>query len=128
MDSNYKVAYDFEWNKLKRLNPLDISKRLDVKYLNDNKEFIIPFFENDYIIDFKNTAIYIKEDNKEPLIDDSIIMLNYLTYSTDLIINTNKWVTLKEIPKGVALFYPAFYKMTIKRLIETFSKTLSLIH
>ena len=120
MESNYKVAYNTEWSKLKKLDPLDIAKRLDVKYNNENKQFIVPFFDKDYILDVEHETIYRKDDNFIPVIDDSIIILNYLTYSSTNIETDNKWVTLKEIPNGGALFFPAFQNMTVKRLTKKF--------
>ena len=120
MDSNYKVAYNTEWSKLKKLDPLEIAKRLDVKYDDENKQFIVPFFNKDYILDIEHETIYRKDDNFVPSIDDSIIILNYLTYSSTNIEIHNKWVTLKEIPNGGVMFFPAFQNMTVKMLIKRF--------
>ena len=120
MESNYKIAYNTEWSKLKKLDPLDIAKRLEVKYNNENKQFIVPFFDKDYILDVEHETIYRKDDNFIPAIDDCIIILNYLTYSSTNIEIDNKWITLKEIPNGGALFFPAFQNMTVKRLIKRF--------
>ena len=120
MDSNYKVAYNTEWSKLKKLDPLEIAKRLDVKYDDENKQFIVPFFNKDYILDIEHKTIYRKDDNFVPSIDDSIIILNYLTYSSTNIEIHNKWVTLKEIPNGGVMFFPAFQNMTVKMLIKRF--------
>ena len=120
MESNYKIAYNAEWYKLKKLNPLDLAKRLEIIYCSEKNQLVVPFFEKNYILDFENNTIYRKENGETPKINDSIIILNYLTHSKDYIVNTNKWVTLKEIPNGGALFYPAFYKMAIANLIENF--------
>ena len=120
MDSNYKVAYNTEWSKLKKLDPLEIAKRLDVKYDDENKQFIVPFLNKDYILDIEHETIYRKDDNFVPSIDDSIIILNYLTYSSTNIEIHNKWVTLKEIPNGGVMFFPAFQNMTVKMLIKRF--------
>ena len=120
MESNYKIAYNAEWCKLKKLNPLDLAKRLEIIYCSEKNQLVVPFFEKNYILDFENNTIYRKENGETPTINDSIIILNYLTHSKDYIVNTNKWVTLKEIPNGGALFYPAFYKMAIANLIENF--------
>lgn len=120
MESNYKVAYKSEWSKLKKLEPLDISKRLDVKYNQESRQFIVSFLNEDYILDCKTETIYRKIDKYEPVIDDSIIILNYLTYSAENINKSNKWVSLKEIPNGGALFYPAFYNAAIRSIITTF--------
>lgn len=120
MDSNYIIAYKTEWDKLKKLNLLDISKRLNIKYDCNNNLLIVPFFNENYILNIKEESIHKQVDNTVPTIDDSIIILNYLTYSTEYIINDNKWVTLKEIPNGGVLFYPAFYKLTLNKVINNF--------
>lgn len=120
MESNYKVAYDLEWKKLKQLEPLDVSKRLGVEYNSENKQFVVPFFKEDYILDFEEESIYRKDDNFIPSIDDSIMILNYLTFSIYQTKEDNSWVTLKEIPNGGVLFFPSFQNMSVKRLIQKF--------
>ncbi|MGL5695081.1 MAG: DUF3786 domain-containing protein, partial [Peptostreptococcaceae bacterium] len=120
MESNYQVAYKHEWSKLKNLDLLDICKRLNVEYNNEKNIIIIPFFNEYYILDMKNETIYKNKDNTFPPIDDSIIILNYLTYSVDYVLNSYHYVTLKELPNGGALFYPAFSKLALKKLIDTF--------
>ncbi|MGL5316518.1 MAG: DUF3786 domain-containing protein [Peptostreptococcaceae bacterium] len=122
MESNYKVAYDLEWEKLKQLEPLDVSKRLGVEYNSERKQFIVPFFKEDYILDFKEESIYRKVDNFIPSIDDSIMILNYLTFSIYEIKEDNNWVTLKDIPNGGVLFSPSFQNMSVKRLIQKFGE------
>lgn len=124
MGSNYSIAYKAEWDKLKKLDPKEVSKRLGVKYLSDKNQLIVPFVNNNYILDFNTEDVYIHEGNLRYEISDSIIILNYLTHSTEYITNTNKWVSLKEIPNGGALFYPAFYKMTIEKLIKVYGENL----
>ena len=52
MESNYKVAYNTEWSKLKKLEPLDIANRLSVDYNQENKQLTVPFFNDEYILDF----------------------------------------------------------------------------
>lgn len=124
MESNYKVAYDAEWKKLKLLDPYDVAKRLGVNYLSENRQFIIKFLNNDYVLDFEDEVIYREDDKFRPTIDDCIIILNYLTFSTCEIFENNKWVTLKEIPNGGALFFTSFQKMSVERLIKKFGDNL----
>ena len=125
MESNYKVAYNTEWSKLKKLEPLDIANRLSVDYNQENKQLTVPFFNDEYILDFTYETIHKKADNSIPSIDDSIIILNYLTFSSNNIKEDNKWVTLKEIPNGGVLFFPSFQNMAIKRIIKTFGNNIN---
>lgn len=120
MKTNYKVAYDKEWGKLKEKNAKDIADKLDVLYCSDKKQFTVTFLNEEYILDYNYETIY-KKDSKVPLnIDASIMILNYLTFSNTHINISNEWVSLKEIPNGGALFYPAFYKSSILELINKF--------
>ena len=82
------------------------------------------FLKEDYVLDFEYEKIYRKKDNFRPTIDDSIIMLNYLTYSSHNVGTRGKWVTLKEIPNGGVMFFPAFQNMTVKRIIDKFSNSI----
>lgn len=120
MESNYKVAYDLEWKKLKQLDTLDVEKRLGVEYNSENKQYVVKFFKEDYILDFEKESVYRKYDNIRASIDDSIMILNYLTFSIYEIKEENSWVTLKEIPNGGVLFFPSFQNMSVKRLIDKF--------
>ncbi len=120
MKTNYKVAYDNEWEKLKEKDPKDIVDKLGVLYCSDKKQFTVTFLNEEYILDYNYETIY-KKDSKTPLnIGASIMILNYLTFSKTYMNTSNEWVSLKEIPNGGALFYPAFYKSAILELINKF--------
>ncbi len=120
MKTNYQVAYNEEWKKLKTLDLKDISNRLEVKYDELENQIEIVFFDEEYILDFETENIFKKFNKDIPSIMDSIVILNYLTYSSEYVVDDNKWVSLKEIPNGGVLFYPAFYKSSIKPLISEF--------
>lgn len=120
MKTNYKVAYDKEWEKLKEKKPKDIVDKLDVLYYSDKNQLTVTFLNEEYILDYNYETIY-KKDSKVPLnIGACIMILNYLTFSNTHIDISNEWVSLKEIPNGGALFYPAFYKSSILELINKF--------
>ena len=48
------------------------------------------------------------------------MIVNYLSFTENDMDKTNKWVSLKEIPNGGMMFYPAFYKSSIVNLIKAF--------
>lgn len=122
--SNYINALNHEWEKLEKLCPFDISDRLEVEYDKTQNKFIISYFNQYYIVDIHNKVI-VNKDSKEQLeIIDSIIILNYLTYSSFHIPVTSKWLSLKDIANGGALFYPAFYKSSISNITTTFGNSI----
>lgn len=122
METNYRIAYNKGWQDLKKKVPEEIASRLSVSYCSSTCQFIVTFFNSEYILDCDNETIRRKSDGQVPEIMASIIILNYLSFSEVSQKPAYKWVSLKEIPNGGALFYPAFQKNTIEVLIETFGR------
>jgi len=120
METNYRVAYDKYWQDLKKKVPEEIATQLAVTYYSDIRQFIVSFFNSKYILDCNTETIYRKVDGHIPEITASIIILNYLVYARPPQETPKKWVSLKEIPNGGMLFYPAFHKNSIIGLIKTF--------
>lgn len=118
--NNYHIAYDKYWQDLKRKVPEEIATQLDVSYNNDTRQFVVKFFNSEYILDCNTETIYRKADGQVPEIAASIIILNYLAYARPPQETAKKWVSLKEIPNGGVLFYPAFHKNSIIGLIKAF--------
>lgn len=120
METNYRIAYNKGWQDLKKIKPEEIIARRSVSYCNSTRQFTVTFFNSEYILDWDHETIYQKSDGQSPKIMASIIILNYLTFSEVSRKPDHKWVSLKEIPTGGALFYPAFQKNSIELLIEAF--------
>ena len=120
METNYRVAYDKYWQDLKRKVPEEIATQLAVTYSSETRQFVVTFFNSEYILDWNNETVYRKIDGHVPEIAASIIMLNYLVYARPPQETAKKWVSLKEIPNGGMLFYPAFHKNSIIGLIQAF--------
>jgi len=120
METNYRVAYDKYWQDIKRKVPEEIATQLKVTYSSNTRQFVLTFFNSEYILDCNNETIYRKADGHVPEMTASIIMLNYLAYARSPQVSEKKWVSLKEIPNGGVLFYPAFHKNSILGLIKAF--------
>lgn len=120
IETNYRIAYDKYWQDLKRRVPEEIAKQLAVTYCTNSRQFVVTFFNSEYNIDCNTELIYRKTDGHVPDINACIIMLNYLVYARSPLETAKKWVSLKEIPNGGMLFYPAFHKSSIVGLIEAF--------
>lgn len=93
---------------------------MQVTYLSDKQQFIVPFFNEKFIADCSKQTIYNAADGLVPGIGARMLILHYLTFFTSRKEPVLKWVSLKEIPGGGMLFYPAFYKDSIRGLIKAF--------
>lgn len=122
MESNYKVAYDYEWKRLQQRDFNKVAKIRNVKYNEEKNEFTIKVFNRDYILNCNDETIRRRDDNYVPSAETGVMIVNYLSFTETDIDRTNKWVSLKEIPNGGMMFYPAFYKSSIVNLIKTFGE------
>ena len=122
MESNYKVAYDYEWKRLQQRDFNKVSKIRNVKYNEEKNEFTIKVFNRDYILNCNDETIRRRDDNYVPSAETGVMIVNYLSFTETDIHRSNKWVSLKEIPNGGMMFYPAFYKSSIVNLIKTFGE------
>ena len=120
MESNYKVAYYNEWKTLQKRDFKNVEEIRNVTYDEDKKEFYIKVFNREYILNCNDETIRRNDDNQIPSVETGVMILNYLSFTENNIDKTNKWVSLKEIPNGGMMFYPAFYKSSIVSLINTF--------
>lgn len=120
MESNYKVAYYNEWKTLQKRDFKNVEEIRNVIYDEDKKEFYIKVFNREYILNCNDETIRRSDDNQIPSAETGVMILNYLSFTENNIDKTNKWVSLKEIPNGGMMFYPAFYKSSIVSLINTF--------
>jgi hypothetical protein len=119
-NTNYRIAYDKGWCDLKNRAPEEISDNMAVTYCSSKKQFIVPFLNKNYIIDCSNEMIWQESDGGIPKIETAILLLHYLSFFQLPVSIANKWVSLKEIPNGGILFYPAFYREAIGGLIKAF--------
>lgn len=120
MESNYKVAYYNEWKTLQKRDFKNVAEIRNVIYDEKKKEFSIKVFNREYILNCNDETIRRSDDNHIPSAETGVMILNYLSFTENNIDKTNKWVSLKEIPNGGMMFYPAFYKSSIVSLINTF--------
>ena len=100
---------------------------MDVLYLSENQQFVVPYLNENYIVDCVNKTIIKEKDCSVPKIGAAILILHYLTFFQASAEVAHKWVSLKEIPNGGMLFYPAFHKDAIGGLIKAFGNQASLL-
>lgn len=119
METSYRVVYEKLWQDIKKRDPEEITSTRAVSYSGETRQFIVMFFDAEYIVDCEKERIYRRADGHIPDIVATIIILNYLADAQPLPECAPSWVSIKEIPDGM-IFYPAFYKTAILVLIEAF--------
>ena len=120
MKTNYKVAYDYEWKRLQQRDFGKIAQIRKVKYDKEKNQFTMRVFNREYILNCNDETIIGRDDNHVLSAETGVMILNYLSFTESDMDRTNKWVSLKEIPNGGMMFYPAFYKSSIVNLIKAF--------
>lgn len=120
MQSNYRVAYDKGWEDLKLKEPADIARNMQVEYIPGKQQLIVPFLHEKYVVDLAKETLVRDSDGETPGIDAAILILHYLSFFQRSAEVVGKWVSLKEIPNGGMLFYPAFHKDAICGLIKAY--------
>jgi hypothetical protein len=118
-ESNYRIVYDKFWQDIKKRDPEEITVVRAVSYSSDTRQFVVRFFNEEYILDSDKETISRKADGQVPDVVATIIILNYLAYAQPLPESAPSWVSIKEIPGGM-IFYSAFHKTAISVLIEAF--------
>lgn len=118
-ESNYRIVYERFWRDIKKRDPEEITAARAVSYSSDTRQFIVVFFNEEYIADNVKETIWRKVDGHVPDVVATIIILNYLANAQPLPESSPGWVSIKEIPGGM-IFYAAFHKNAISVLIEAF--------
>jgi hypothetical protein len=122
MDTNYRIAYNKGWLDLKQKDPLEVSMVMNVSYWPAAQQFTVPFLNKNYLVDLKQETIICQADGETPGIEAAILLLHYLSFFQTTAEPANTWVSLKEIPNGGSLFYPAFHQTAILSLIKAFGQ------
>jgi len=119
MESSYRIVYDKFWEDIKKRDPQEIVASRAVSYNSDSCQFVVMFFNEEYILNSAKETICRKTDGQVPDVVATIIILNYLAYAQPLPEFVPSWVSIKEIPGGM-IFYSAFHNTAITGLIEAF--------
>ncbi|HHY41671.1 MAG TPA: DUF3786 domain-containing protein [Thermoanaerobacterales bacterium] len=120
MKNNYLATINKGWEILSKKNPEEVAEYMKVLYLKDKRQFIVPHLNEEYIVDCNSETIRNKKDGSLASLDLTILTLHYLTFFTKKHDLEGRWVSLKEIPNGGILFYPAFFRDSIQGLVKSF--------
>jgi hypothetical protein len=122
--SNYRIAFNKAMADLQGKNPVTVCANAGAEYYAIPGQYCVPFFERPFIVDLNNEEIYDLSTGIRCALGTGILILHYLTYAQD-ITPSGQWITLKEVPNGGAIFYPAFKKEVLDALVSTFQYDLA---
>ncbi len=122
LNTNYRIAYEKGWFDLKSKVPEEIARSMAVRYFSSKQQFSVSFLNHNYRIDCSSETIWQESDGRIPKIETAILLLHYLSFFQLSAEVNAEWVSLKELPNGGILFYPAFYKAAIAVLIQAFGR------
>ena len=124
MSSNYQIAFNKAMADLQAKNPVTVCANAVAEYSAISGQYCVPFFESPFIVDVRNGEVYNRSTGIRCALGTGILIMHYLIYAQD-ITPSGQWITLKEVPNGGAIFYPAFKKEVLDALVNTYQYDLA---
>jgi len=121
-EHGYQLAYKLACEQLARVDDIEQQcRKVDAQCrVIDSKKVIIKYLNQSYLITLPEVEISLMDGGEKVPIKDKILILHYLTSAKGTPL-ANKLITYKELPGG-AIYFPTFYKRTIKPLLDYFGK------
>lgn len=116
---NWDVTLQLAQKKFGEFKPQNIAFRAGVKYLEREKEIIIPFLNGEYRVHYPSGEVY-EAQGRELSIASKILILHYLN-SAEGVPLKNQWISFKELPSGQIYINP-FHNRAIRPLIKFFGE------
>jgi hypothetical protein len=118
---SYISALSLAWEELAKLDPASVAENSVSKYDQDKAEFIVNYFENEYLIVPSKSRIFDSEGNVvDPF--NSVLILHYLIYAKP-IEPEGKFISFREL-EGGDVYYDAFQRRSVIPLINSFGSNL----
>lgn len=123
MSIGYELAYKLACEQLAEIGDIEqqcLKSGARCQVMDSKKVIIIQYLNQSYLVTVPEIEISLTDSGDEVPIRDKVLILHYLT-SAKGTLATNKLITFKELPGG-ANYFPAFYKRTIKPILDYFGK------
>jgi hypothetical protein len=115
----YEIAFDKAVIDIKAKNPVTVCSHANVEYSAALRQYCVSFFGRPHIVDVESGEIFDQATGNRCAIGTRLLILHYLIYAQN-VDPSGQWVTLKEVPHGGALFYPAFKNQVLDVLVDAF--------
>ncbi|MDF2569884.1 MAG: hypothetical protein K0R55_1488 [Sporomusa sp.] len=124
MASSYQFAFDKAMTDLKEKDPVVVCHNAGAEYSTISGKYAVPFFKRPFIADMNSGEVYDKESGTRAALGTGMLILHYLAFA-QAVEPSGRWITLKEVPNGGMVFYPAFKKEVLDALVATFQYDLA---
>jgi hypothetical protein len=125
--SNYRIAFDTAMARVRKKDPVVMADNAGVEYLADMQMFMVPFFQHICIVNCVTGEVSDKDTGRRIDLCTGVIVLDYLSCAQDVSVD-ERLISLKEVPNGGMIFYPAFKLRTIDALVRTFQQKVEDLH
>lgn len=123
MSIGHELAYKLAAERLAGISDIEQQcQKSGAQYqvIDSRKVVTIQYLNRSYLITLPEIEISFADSGDKVPIRDKVLILHYLT-SAKGTPATNRLITFKELPEGVN-YSPAFYKRTIKPLLDCFGQ------
>jgi len=124
---NLEVAYGLACEQLAKVDIEQQCHRSSASYqVKDSQQAItIKYLNQSYLITVPDIEISLVDSAESVPLRDKILILHYLTLAKGTV-TTNKLIAFRELPGG-NIYYPTFFKRTMKPLSDHFGKEPALL-
>ncbi len=120
----YQIAFEKAVTDIKAKDPVTVCAQAKVEYDAGLHRYCVPFFGRPYIVDVENGTVFDRETGNLCPAGAGLLILHYLIYARN-VEPCGVWITLKEVPRGGAFFYPAFQKQVLDGIANAFQHDLN---
>ncbi len=117
----YELAVHLARNQLASSGNIEqICLKSGARYIESRNAISLEYLDRLYLISLPDIEISFSDSEEEVPLYDKILILHYLNGARGTP-NSNKLITFKELRDG-AVYFPTFYKRSIKILLDSFSE------
>lgn len=119
---NYNIPLNYAKKSFAKADPNKMALFSNSQYDEENSLFKIKCMDMNLFIKYPSGEIFYENKTRLNKTALEILIIRFLT-NANPVGETNKYITFKEIDGG-HVYYPAFFKTSIKRLIDKFGNNI----
>jgi len=121
MDSNYRFAYEKALADLRAEDPEKVCRNALAGFRPG--VYTLPFLGRPLRVDLEQGLVLEGDSGRVLPPGTAMLVLHHLAWARDVEVE-GRWITLKEVPEGGSLFFPAFKREVQDALVATYQHDL----